>query len=60
MIVVGVGADDVRECGGPGTDYLMKNVLWGIKDNGFEKQAWSGEQLNWLQFPRPICRKKML
>ena len=53
--MVGVGADDVRECGGPGTDYLMKNVLWEIRDNGFEKQAWDGEQ-----FLCPVCRKKML
>ena len=54
-IVVGVGADDVPENErGPGTDYLLKNVLWGLRDDGFEKQAWSGDK-----FPCPVCGKKM-
>ena len=54
-IVIGVGADDIPEGErGPGTDYLLKNVLWGLRDEGFEKQAWSG-----AKFPCPSCGKIM-
>ena len=54
-IVVGVGADDVPEGErGPGTEYLLNNVLWGLRDDGFEKQAWSG-----AKFPCPSCGKCM-
>jgi hypothetical protein len=54
-IVVGVGADDVPEGErGPGTDYLLNHVLWGLRDDGFEKQAWSG-----AKFPCPSCGKCM-
>ena len=54
-IVIGVGADDVpEENRGPGTDYLLKNVLWHLRNEGFEKQAWSG-----AKFPCPSCGKAM-
>ena len=39
-IVVGVGADDVPENErDSGTEYLLKSVLWGLRGDGFEKQA---------------------
>ena len=53
--MIGVGADDIPEGDrGPGTDYVLKNVLWGLRDEGFEKQAWSG-----AKFPCPSCGKIM-